>query len=257
MNDQAKKSSIQSLAAGLLGFIGIVGLGSLVMMHHGGAAVKAPVSVYSPVDADPGGPALLRTAHPAPAAPAVASVAAMTSPVPLLPAEAARDDASAVAAAGVAAPGAAQPSAAPALPAAKLAAAARVDMSGSASTSASATAVTAAPKLKNAPARKPYLAPKLDLAKNAGGVASTVHYGVSDRSELMGRAAGPVYNFSGGGAKQGARVAADNMAASGALQQVDAAEKQLDASDAPDADKAKLHRDLDRVRATAAQSSQP
>lgn len=257
MKDQGKTSSIQMLAAGLLGFFGIIGLGSLVTMHHGGAAANTPafsVTWHSPADAGAGSPAPLQAAR---LAPAVAS-AGMSSPIPLLPSEAARGDAAAVPMAGVAAESVAQPSGAPAVSPATLAVGASVDMSGSASSSASA--VAAAPKLKDVPARKPLRAPKLDLAKKHGSVASTVHYGVSSRSELMGRAAGPVYNFSGGGAKQGAQVAADNTAASGALKQVDAAEQQIDSSDVPDAEKAKIHRDLEEVRATASQpapASQP
>lgn len=252
MIDLGKKSPIQILAAGLLGFVGIVGLGSLAIMHHGGASpAKAPMSVYSAVDADSGAPAPLRSARPAPG-PAVAA-SGMSSPLPVLPAEATRDASAAAAAApGVSAGSAAAPAASATTP--KLAARAVSDMSGSASSSASASvnAVAAAPKLKPAPARKPFLPPKLDLPKNVGSVASSVHYGVSGRSELMGRAAGPVYNFSGGAAKDGGQVAADNATASGAMRQVDAAERQFEASDASDEDKAKLRRQLDQVRATAA-----
>jgi hypothetical protein len=245
MKDQGKKSSIQPLAAGLLGFVGIVGLGSLVILHHGGAAVKAPVSVYAPVDADPGGPSPLRSLRPAEADSSAAANAA--SPAPVLPADAVGSQN----AAALPAPSAAPKDASAAIPAANLVAGAHLDSSGSASSSASAAA--AAPKLKTAPARKPFLAPKLDLSKSQGTVASTVHYGVSTRTELMGRAAGPVYNFSGNaGAKQGGQVAADNASASGALQQVDAAQKKLDASDVPDADKAKFDRDLNQIRQTAA-----
>ena len=245
MNDQAKKSPIRTVAAGLLGFVGIVGLGSLVIMHHGGAAPKAPVAFYSPVNADPAAPAPLRAAGTS----SLAASAAASSPAPMPPSEAVRNE---TAAAAVSAPSAAPQDAPAAAPGAKLVAGAKLASAGSASSSASASVAAAAPALKAAPARKPFSAPKLDLTKTSGAVASTVHYGVSGRSELMGRAAGPVYNFSGNAGAKGGQVAADNASASGALQQVDAVQKQVDASDVPDAEKAKLDKDLNQVRQTAA-----
>ena len=62
MNDQGKKSPIRHLAAGLLGFVGIVGLGSLVMMHHGAPAAAARVAFVKPASSDPASP--LRTVRP-------------------------------------------------------------------------------------------------------------------------------------------------------------------------------------------------
>ncbi|HXT01152.1 MAG TPA: hypothetical protein VN915_10785 [Elusimicrobiota bacterium] len=244
MNDQGK-STIQSMAAGFLGFVGVVGLGNLVMMHHGGAAAKAPRSIYAVGDVDPVRAAPLRAA-PAAAVAAAAVVPAASSPLPVLPAET-RD----VPAAPAQSPAVAANAAA--APAATLAAGPRADMAGSASSSASAAAPAAASKPVQTAARKPAPFPKRLLAKDAdAAVASTVHYGVSGRSELMGRAAGPVYNFSGSSAKSGGQVAADNAAASGALQQVGAAEQQLDASSVPDAQKAQLHQELERAKAVAA-----
>lgn len=39
---------------------------------------------------------------------------------------------------------------------------------------------------------------KASTARRVGAVAARVHYGANSRAQLMGRAAGPVYNFSGG-----------------------------------------------------------
>jgi hypothetical protein len=253
MNDQGKKSSIQTLGAGLLGFVAIVGLGSLVILHHGGAAVKAPAAAYAPVDAYPGAAAPARAARPSlAAAPLGASGSAVSSPAPLLSDDARVSAGPAIAnpAASGAAPNAPETSAAP-----KLVAGRHLDGSSSASSSASASSSEANPKSSRALARKPFAAPKLDLSKNQGTIASTVHYGVSSRAELMGRAAGPVYNFSGKGAgQQSGQVAADNAGptTADALQRVDAAQKQIEASDASAEDKAKINKDLNQVRETAA-----
>ena len=268
MGDQEKKSSIQALAAGFLGFIGVVGLGGLLILRHGGASSEAPVVSYAPVDADSG---LRAPARALPAPSVAASVA--SSPAPLLSDEVRGESA---VPAGEAARGAPVGSAANAaavnnaaaagsIPAsARLAAGSRLDGGSSASSSASvAVSTSVAASSKSNPlsggAKKPFFAPKLDLSKNQGTVASTVHYGVSDRHELMGRAAGPVYNFSGkseGQARSG-QVAADNAGpgAAGAMRQMDAAQKKLDASDVSAGEKAKLDQDLNQVRRTAASAA--
>lgn len=251
MNDQGK-SQIQTLAAGLLGFVGIVGLGSLLILHHGGAAVKAPASAYAPVDADPGMPSPSRAARPVLAGvPLGASGSAVSSPAPL-PMD---DDRGGGAAAASAAKPAA-PNTPAAAAAAKLVVSRHLDASASATSSAS-SAVSFAPKPSASPAlaKKPFLSPKLDLSKNQGTVASTVHYGVSSRSELMGRAAGPVYNFSGkAAARRSGEIAADNAGpfAGDAMRQVDVAQKKIDESDASADDKATVDRGLEQVRKTAA-----
>ena len=76
----------------------------------------------------------------------------------------------------------------------------------------------------------------------------------------MGRAAGPVYNFAGkASGQQSAQVAADNSGAidpAAAMQQVDAAQKKLDASDVDVDQKAQIDQNLDQVRKTAASGGQ-
>jgi hypothetical protein len=256
MSEQGK-TQIQTLGAGFIGFVGVVGLGSLVIMHHGTAPAASAVA-YAPVDAASAlaVPAATIRANPAlSGAPTGQSGAVPSSPAPLLSA----DDRAAVpdappSAAPAATATAGVPAAAP-----KLVVGQHLDAASSASSSAQASASTAAPAPKKlVPAKKPFFAPKLDLTKNQGTIASTVHYGVSDRSELMGRAAGPVYNFSGKGAGgQGAAVAAGSMDANGAMQAVNAAQAQVDASAANGAQKAQLDQNLNQVRQTVTGSSSP
>ena len=258
MSDQ-DKSSILSLAAG---FLGVVGLGGFLILHHGGAAVEEPAGSYAPVDADSGLRAPARTASPSVAA----SGSLVSSPAPLLSDEARGESAAPAGAAASAAAGASAGSAASAAPvngsaalgtnpeaarlvASNLAGGASASSSASASVAASSAAASSPAKPLPKADQKSFLAPKLDLTKNQGTVASTVHYGVSDRHELMGRAAGPVYNFAGQGQAGSGRVAADNA---GAIRQMNAAQKQLDASDVSADEKAKLDQNLDEVRKTAA-----
>ena len=257
MSDQEKKSSIQALAAGLLGFVGVVGLGGALILHHGGASVE-PSASYPPVDADSGLRAPVRAAPGSPAE--VSPGPASSSPAPLL-SDDARDEGSASAASAAtagspASAGMTSAAVGSTSSAAKLVADSTLGGEGSASSSASASvstaAVAAAAKAKNSTGNA-FLAPKLDLSKNQGTIASTVHYGVSDRHELMGRAAGPVYNFSGrSGQSQGGQVAADNTAAAGAIRQIDAAEKEIDSSGVAASDKAKIDQTLNQVRQDAA-----
>ena len=256
MSEQEKKSQFQSLAAGFLGFVGVVGLGSLVILHHGGGSAKAHIA-YAPA------PAEVVSALTAPAqavkvnlsgAPLGASANALSSPAPTMPDEV-REQAAAAPDSAASGDPKASAAAVAAKPDAKLAASGHLDGSASASSSAAAPAAASAKPKAKALAKKTFLEPKLDLSKNQSAVASTVHYGVSSRAELMGRAAGPVYNFSGKsvGQAQGGQLAADNAAPTGTLQQVDAAQKQIDASDAVPADqKAKIDENLNQVRQSAA-----
>lgn len=232
------KAQIQTLGAGLLAFVGVVGAGALLILPHGGAAVKAPNTVYAPVDAAsalaaPASPVKIdRAAAPAPAG------SMTSSPLPLLPASERED-----------APGAAAEAAAgsstPSSNVRRLVASQGLDGSSSASSTAQASVASAsAAKIAAKSVKKTFVAPKLDLSKTSA-IASTVHYGVSSRSELMGRAAGPVYNFAGAKADgQSAQVAA------GSMQGIDAAQQQIDSSNLTDAQKATIDSSLGQVRQT-------
>lgn len=253
MTEQGK-AQIQMVGAGLVGFAIVVGGGgALLVLPHGGSSSRpaASIAVTAPTSSALSVP-VPATAGVTTGAPMGEASAAASSPAPILP-ESAREETPAPAAV-VAAAKAPVATAAPA-PASsfnKLVASQHLDGGSSASSSASASAAAFKPKADK-PMKKPFLAPKLDLSKTQSAVASSVHYGVTGRSELMGRAAGPVYNFSGkdAGAGQAVQVAAGSMG-----QQVDAAEAQVDSSGLNDHDKAVLSGQLNKakqaVTATAA-----
>lgn len=239
------KAQIQALGAGLVGFVVVVGAGAAFMLHRGGSPIKAPVSSYAPVDA------VSALAAPAAAVksngagtPMGETASVASSPAPLLPAsERAADSEAAASAAPAAAPAA--PSHAAEAPSFSRKLVVTQHLDGTASATSSAKAVVAAAPAKAHPAKKPFLAPKLDLSKTQSALASSVHYGVSNRAELMGRAAGPVYNFSG---KKAPQQFPQGPSAAGAMQQVDDAQRQIDNSPLDDSDKAALKANLGQVR---------
>lgn len=238
------KAQIQALGAGLVGFVVVVGAGAALMLHHGGSPIKAPASSYAPVEE--------ASALPAPAAaakteragvPPAMSALAPSSPAPLLPASERAANAEASAAAASAAPGRAAP--APSF-SRKLVVTRHLDGTASAASSAKASVADAPAKSERRPEKKPFIAPRLDLSKTQSALASGVHYGVSSRAELMGRAAGPVYNFSG---KKGqAQQIPQSPSPAGAVQQVDDVQRQVDDSPLDDSDKAALKANLGQVR---------
>jgi hypothetical protein len=71
-----------------------------------------------------------------------------------------------------------------------------------------------------------------------------VHYGVTNRNELMGRAAGPVYNFSGGG-KGGDTAGKGQVAGGDPKAQIADIKKQLDSANLPPEQRASLLKQLD------------
>lgn len=233
MSEQAK-SNFQVIGAGVLGFVAVVG-GAFAVMSQLAPRPVATAGVAQPSLSAP-------DALSAPAA-APRSLGAgerrQASPQPLLgampedaPQEQTAASAASVAAehsaAGAAASAAASPESLGAL------GAPRHSGKGESVSTARAevkrfesrTAQSAAPAA--APAAKPMPRLKLDNARTS--IASSVHYGVTSRAELMGNAAGPVYNFKGGkGGADAERVAALTKQAG---QDIDALEKQIDANDA-------------------------
>jgi hypothetical protein len=247
------KAQIQALGAGLIGFVVVVGVGALLIFPHGNASVKAPVSSYAPVDVTSNLTAPVPVAKSINGgAPQGESAPAQSSPAPILPSDDS-DDAPKPAPSAVApaAPAPAPQPSAKNAPAPSLSVTQHLDGASSANSSAKAT-VAAAPA--KAPAKKPMIAPKLDLSKAPqGSLASSVHYGVNDRAELMGRAAGPVYNFAGRNVNPKGAPAPEAAPTGGALDQVDAAQKQIDNSSLSDADKATIDATLAKVKQSQAQ----
>lgn len=185
------KSQIQTIGGAMLGFVLVVGLGAAALMSHGGSA-KAPSQASRPSAipaapaAEPVVPAFTPSSSSLPVAPAGATLADVSSPAPALPPVSKGSDR--------AAPAAAAPR-----PAA-LVVTRHLEATQTTSAKASVAAAPVAKKMAPLPTRE-FVTPKLVDPKN-GSIASSVHYGVSNRSELMGRAAGPVYNFKGRGAKK-------------------------------------------------------
>lgn len=258
------KAQIQALGAGFVGFVVVVGAGALLMFPHGAASVKAPVSAYAPVDVTNSLSAPAPVARPVHAVEAAAAVA--SSPAPILadderetpeaaepapapaPAPAAVPSQAAAPAAHAPAPiqtAAAAPAPAP-VAAPKLAPVRHLDVRGGSSARASAASSAQASAL---PAKKRGLDAKIDLSKTPDAVASSIHYGVNNRAELMGRAAGPVYNFAGKDTSADSAGARGQTSGAGTLQNVDAAQQQVDNSPLTEADKATLKEDLNKVRA--------
>jgi hypothetical protein len=229
MSEQTK-GNFQVFGAGLVGFVAVVGAAGLALKLGGPRAPAAPQAAAAPAPIEAGILSL-----PAPSAAAPAHLPRAASPQPLIgaqdeafveesPAAPARVQHAAAAPAGAGAAGSA-PSSLQALGAPK--------HYGKGESASSAKAqVKEFSKLEpqaepSAPAAKPVPRLKLDTTRNT--VASTVHYGVTSRAELMGKAAGPVYNFKGAkpaGAGRGAELAAEANA------KMDDIEKQLDSNEA-------------------------
>lgn len=213
------KSQIQTIVSAMLGFVLVVGVGALAVMSRGGSA-KSPSSASHP-SSIPTAPAA-EPALPA-AAPAAAGVAGASSPQPVLPSVMA-DKVSQEAASSEPA---AQPAVSP-KPAA-LVVTQHLEATQTTSAKVEVAAAPAAPAAKKMEplATREFVTPKLAPTKNAG-IASSVHYGVSSRSELMGRAAGPVYNFKGRGAKKA--DASGSKIGGEAATQIEEAQRQVEGS---------------------------
>ncbi len=214
MSDQSK-SNFQAFGAGLLGFVAVMAVGGGALMVHNSQQAKSsakPAAAAAPIDIGSSAPRPMMTS------PAAQKEARAQSPAPLMGADA-ESEASTEApssAASAATPAAAPSAAASSQAAAKTKSAApsleptqHVDMSGHRSTAEAIVKNTLVPKKEHK-----------GLAKKSSAVEATavaptslasVHYGVTSRNELMGRAAGPVYNVKGGATK-GAPPANGKMA---------------------------------------------
>jgi len=241
MSEQ-NQSNFQAFGAGLLGFAVVMAVGGGALMVHSSqqskaakpAAAAAPIDIGAPVPRFESVPARPQTERRA------------ESPAPLIGGE---DESENVEAAAPARSGAAAASSSPeAAPSerARLKTVAHVETGGSRAAAEAAVINTIAEeKEKEKAAAKPKapvkkLAVKLPQAAGAEAVAS-VHYGVTNRSELMGRAAGPVYNIKGGGA---VGSAPQGKMAEDLNSKVSELKKQLDGSGLPPEARDKLLKDL-------------
>ncbi len=210
MSEQ-NQSNLQALGAGLLGFVVVMAVGGGALMVHFSPQSKAAkhMAAAAPIDLGAGIP----QSEPSLSRPQRERRA--ESPAPLI----GDDDQSESSEAADASRGA---SAAPSPEAdpserARLKVDRHVEASGGSAIEASVKNSIGAEKAaeekavaKGKSVKKAAL--KLDPAAGANAVA-TVHYGVTSRSELMGRAAGPVYNVKGNAAVAGSggrgKMAAD------------------------------------------------
>jgi hypothetical protein len=254
MSEQ-NESNVQALGAGLIGFVAVMAVGGGALMFHSSQrsrSAAAPTPAAAPID--------LGSSMPRPSAPPAGfqQERRQQSPAPLIGDD--ESSASEAPAAAPAAPAAAElsPESAPAAKASALGVARHLDVGGSGSTAEATVANTAGedkkeaktvPKLSRTP-----LKTKLETPAGDGAVASTVHYGVTSRSELMGRAAGPVYNIKGGAQAGGSTVANRKLAADAEGKIADL-RKQLEASGLPANQREKLLKELDASLKSFAETS--
>lgn len=223
------KGHIKVIGAGVMGFIAAVGVAGLVLTYGSGR-----------------GASFARAAAPAPAAAALDSVIARptlsrdlpaSSPAPIVGSAAGETPGYGAASGASRGPAAGQPVlAAVVAPAAGLGAMGAARYGGDADSTTSAWAEAGKPATSKrkepaavAPALKPVPRVALDKSGARGSIASAVHYGVTSRSELMGKAAGPVYNFAGRQVAGGQGIA---QLSSQAGRQVAEVERSIEASDA-------------------------
>lgn len=251
MSEQSK-SNYQALGAGLFGFVAVMAVGGGALMVHRSqqaSASAAPAAAGAPIDLGASMPAPRHAMTPAALkerraespAPLIGEVEeSEPAEAPAVPAEASSRRSSAPAPTPESAPEA-RPSSS------RLAVTQHVD-AGAGDATAAAAAVASAPppeKALKVPAKKPAVK-KAPLAVEAGsGAIASVHYGATNRSELMGRAAGPVYNMKGAGPRPGSgavgKMADDVNAKIADLQ------KQLESVGMPADQRAKLQKDLEDV----------
>lgn len=242
MSEQ-NKSNFQALGAGLLGFVAVMAIGGGgLMLHssHRAGSAAAPAPAAAPID--------LGSSMPAPSLtrPSIQRERREESPAPLI--GEIGEDASEGSSGAVAAEAALSPESAPTVNFPALEASRHLDLEpGSSSAKAvvkntveAKKAAAAAPPARKAPA------PRLEAAAGDGAVASSVHYGVTSRSELMGRAAGPVYNIKG--AKGGGSTAGTGKMADDADGKMADLRRQLEASGLPEDQRAKILAELDAAR---------
>lgn len=259
MSEQ-NKSNLQTFGAGLIGFAAVMAVGGGALMFHSyrqAGSTAAPAPAAPPID--------LGSSLPRPVTPGAVHIERRAeSPAPLIgeleeseesnaPAAAPRVPGASAAPAAPAAPveAAPTPESAPAAKASALEVTQHLEVEGNTSTAeASVKNTTEDGKDAAKPAKIPKLAlkkaapAKLDAPSSDGAVASSVHYGVTSRSELMGRAAGPVYNFKGGSKGAAEAKATGKMAVDADGKMADI-RRQLETAGLPEAQRAQLIKELD------------
>lgn len=258
MSDQ-NKSNFQAFGAALLGFVAVMAVGGGAMFVYSSQQSKAsarPVAAGEPIDL---GSSVQRQ-------PAVQNERRAESPAPLV----GEDEASEVAKIPASAPAAAESSPSTpqsvngaqtaARPSTEAQATSRLDVTQHLDKSGNGSSATAIVKNtlaqeKAAKAVSKKAAPKMPQTSGvtATGAVASVHYGVTSRNELMGRAAGPVYNFKGGASK-GAAAATGKMGGDLKTKITDI-KGQLEAAGLPADQRAKLMKDLEDANKNLAETA--
>lgn len=239
MSEQTK-SNFQMIGAGFMGFVAVVGAAGLLLTQLSGRSA-APQAALSAPESHKAPGALSMTASRVTADKPASSPAPMTGY--------AADDAAEQTAAAEAAAAAAAVSAVDADVSQQTSLGAMGDPrhAGKGETVSSASAevknIAAAPKAESA--AKPVPRIKLDKNQARGSIASSVHYGVTSRSELMGRAAGPVYNFTGRSVAGSPRI---SELSGSAQSKIADAEKKIDESNLTPEQKRDMKQRLQNAR---------
>lgn len=248
MSDQ-NKSNFEAFGAGIMGFVAVMAVGGGALLVHNSqqpkaVAAAAPIDIASPIS------------RPVENIAVAAKERRADSPAPLIGAEtsseAVQESAAggAASAASVSVPGASAPAAGAGDP--KLEIAQHLDATGSGTTAVASVKNTAvaAKNAKTAKAADKKAVPKLNTTIGPGGTnaVASVHYGVTSRNELMGRAVGSVLNVKGGG-KIGGGAAASSKMAGDASAKIANLQKQLDAAGLPADQRARIQKNMAQARA--------
>lgn len=250
------KSNVQALGAGLFGFVAVMAIGGGALLVHRSQQPKAgapPAAAAAPID--------LGSSMPRPSmAPAAQKERRAQSPAPLIgelePAEAPEAPEAAPSVPSAAAPAESSvpsPEAAPNAPSSgsRLEVTQHVGGEDASSTAVGVAAVAAAAEKPGAPLPKKAVrkaAPIPDAT--AGAAIASVHYGATSRSELMGRAAGPVYNMQGSAKRPG--TAAKGRMADDVTAKISDLQHQLEAAGLPPEQRSALQKKLDEVTKSVA-----
>ena len=253
MSEQ-NKSNVQALGAGLLGFVAVMAVGGGALLVHSwiqSRGASKPIAAAAPID-------LGSTLNPpVPSAP-LQHERRTESPAPLTGEVDENEAAPSVAPGAPGAPGApAAPAATPAATPAhggKTSAPVLDPMQRSDSSGGGSSAPTAVVKKTGLEPRSSKIGAKRAVPKlvpSGSNALASIHYGVTDRSELMGKAAGPVYNMKG--SAQANSNAASSAAASAADMdgQMAEVERKLTDANLPPDQRAELLKQLAAVKKAA------
>ena len=196
MSEQ-NKSNLQAFGAGFLGFVAVMAIGGGALMVRSSQQAKSaarPEAAAAPIDL---GASMPRSA---PSSATAAKERRAESPAPLMGAEESQGSEAPVAASAASTAGESSSESAQSVnsEAARLKVTQHLDKPGNGSSATAVVKNTVEPE-KAAKAGGKKAAAKLDPTGGGSNAIAAVHYGVTSRSELMGRAAGPVYNFQGKG----------------------------------------------------------